>query len=180
MNASPRRSLWFSWTFSIAGLSQFVIDKGTVWLTSCRSIFRRTSTDEWRKLLVISSKLDCGEVRTKAIDELTAKKTSMSPIDRIELGNKYNVPQWLPEAYAEAFVRDSHLTVEEGKKLGLEVTVKVLKGRDTCKRNGWRGTGNRRGVTVSGDVTVLVREIFPPQALQQPPAQRLTGDWGWF
>ena len=157
--------------------------KGIVWLTSCRSIFRWILIDEWCKLLIISSKLDCGEVRTKAIDELTANKTSMSPIDLIELGNKYNVPQWLPEAYAKVFVRDKHLTVEEGKKLGLEVVVKVLKGRDTCKRNGWRRTpqairGPRRSVvTVSEDVAALVREIFPPPPA--PPAQRSSG-FNWF
>ena len=107
----------------------------------------------------------------------------MSLIDRIELGNKYDVPQWLPEAYAEAFVRDKHLTVEEGKKLGLEVAVKVLKGRDTCKRNGWRRAPQpktRRSVnvvTVSEDVAALVRVIFPPPPA--PSAQRSSGS-NWF
>ena len=153
--------------------------KGIVWLTSCRSIFRRIPIAEWCKLLVVSSKLDCGEVRTKAIAELTAQRTNLSAVDRIELGNKYDVTQWLPEAYGEVFVRDSHLTVEEGKKLGLEVTVKVLKGRDTCKRNGWRATkGWGAFVTVSGDVTALVREIFP--SLPAPPAQRSSGFGSWF
>ena len=179
MNASLRGSLRFSWTFYTAGLFQSAMGEGIVWLTSCRSMFRRIPIDEWCKLLVISSKLDCGEVRTKAIEELTAKRTSLSAVDRIELGNKYDVTQWLPEAYAEAFVRDEHLTVEEGKKLGLEVTVKVLKGRDTCKRNGWRATKGWGGVTVSGDVTALVREIFP--SLPAPPAQWPKKGFGsWF
>lgn len=112
-------------------------------------------TEEWCKLLVISSKLDCKKVRTRAIDELTARRNKISSIDRIELGNRYDVPQWLPEAYADAFARESHLTTEEGEKLGLKVTVKVLEGRDRCKRNGWKSSGD-------GNVTQLVKEIFPP------------------
>jgi hypothetical protein len=67
----------------------------------------------------------------------------------------YDIPQWLPEAYADTFVRESHLTVEEGEKLGLEITVQLLKGRDQCKRNGWR-SGRDTGVIQ------LVEAIFPP------------------
>ena len=83
------------------------------------------------------------------------RKTKVSSIDRIELGNKYDVPQWLPEAYADTFVRAGHLTTEEGEKLGLEVAVKVLEGRDKCKRNGWKSSTNVK-------VTQLVRMIFTP------------------
>ena len=82
-------------------------------------------------------------------------------MDRIELGNKHNVPQWLPDGYADLFVRPSHLTVEEGKKLGLEVTVKVLEGRDTCKRNRWTSSSD-------DDVTQLVKKIFPRRSRLTP------------
>jgi len=119
-----------------------------------RGVLRKTiPISEWCKLLIISSKLACEEVRTRAIEELTANG---SPIDRIELGNKYNVPQWLPEAYADVFIRDSHLTEEEGERLGLETAVKVLRGRDKCRRSGWNScsSGDRR-------VAQLVEEIFP-------------------
>jgi len=153
---SLRRNLRFSWTFSTAGLHGFTPYNGFIWLIFFSSVLRgEIPVKEWCRLLVISSKLDCKEVRARAIDELTAKKNELSPIDRIELGNKYNVPQWLPGAYADVFVRGSHLTTEEGGKLGLEITVKVLKGRDRCKRNGWNHSGG-------GDVIQLVQEIFPP------------------
>jgi hypothetical protein len=96
-------------------------------------------------------------LRAKVIDDVTARKIKLevSSVDRVELGNKHAVPQWLPQAYAELFVRRNHLTVEEGEKLGLEITVQVLKGRDRCKRNSW---------TSARDVSVieLVKEIFPP------------------
>jgi hypothetical protein len=107
-------------------------------------------------------------VRVRTIDELTAKKTEQNPIDRIELGNKYDVPQWLPGAYADAFVRESHLTIEEGEKLGLEITVKVLEGRDRCKRNGWNNSGG-------GDVVRLVEELFPPLLVNRSVAPLPTG-----
>lgn len=130
------------------------------------SVLRKyISIKEWCRLLVISSKLGCKEVRARAIHELTAKINKPSSIDRIELGNKYDVPQWLPEAYADAFVRESHLTTEEGEKLGLEITVKVLEGRDKCKRNGWNHSG-------TGDVIRLVEEMFPPPNRPVVPRQR--------
>lgn len=137
------------------------MNDGFVRLTLCPSVLRNEiPTGEWCKLLAISSKLDCNEVRARAIHELTAKKDEVTLIDRIELGNRHNVPQWLPEAYADVFVRKDHLTIEEGKKLGLEVTVKILEGRDTCKRNSW-------GFSTTPGVTQLVKRIFPPS---EPPA----------
>lgn len=136
-------------------------------------------TDEWCKLLAISSKLACEEARVRAIDELTANKSKVSPIDRIELGNKYNVPQWLPEAYADAFIREGHLTKEEGGRLGLEITVKVLRGRDTCRKSGWNSS-----TSTSGDynITQLVEEIFPspkPEPQKRKVAGKLVGKHGW-
>ena len=125
-------------------------------LTFCPSIFRKEiPAEEWCRLLAIASRLGCKEVRAKAIDELTMKKEEVSPIARIELGNKCGVRKWLPEAYAEVFARGSHLTIEEGEKLGLEVAVKVLEGRDKCKRNNWTQSGD-------GNVIRLVKQIFPP------------------
>ena len=141
---------------------------------SCLSVLRdHIPTKEWCELLAISSKLDCRDVRTRAIDELTltTREIEMSPVDRIDLGNRYSIPQWLPRAYVDVFTRESHLTIEEGKKLGLETTVKVLKGRDACKRNDWN----------DGDsgVTRLVREIFPspesPVLTWWPSGQRGRG-----
>jgi hypothetical protein len=141
------------------GLCHFTTCNCFVQLTIPRSILRREiPADEWCKLLVISSKLDCGEVRTRAIEELTPNAPKVSPVDRIELGTKYNVPQWLPEAYADLFIREDHLTKEEGRKLGLEITVKVLKGRDRCRRCGWVSRSH---------VTQLVKEIFPPPEPQR-------------
>ena len=126
------------------------------WLIPCPSFLqKKIPTTEWHKLLVISSKVGCKELRTKAIDELTARKTRVSSVDRIVLGNKHIVPQWLPEAYADLFVREGHLTVEEGEKLGLEIAVKVLKGRYTCKKNGWTSSVNAK-------VLALVNDMFPP------------------
>ena len=133
------------------------------WLISCLSILRKEiPADEWCELLIISSKLGCKELRTRAIEELIAKKNGVLPVDRIKLGNKYEITQWLPEAYAHLFVREDHLTIREGEKLGLDITVKVLKGRDACKRNGWTSSENVH-------VTELVRGIFPPP---NPPYTR--------
>ena len=139
----------------MTGLCHFTTCDRFARLTFSPSILRKAiPNDEWCKLLAISWKLGCEEVRARAIEELTASGSKVSPIDRIELGNKCNVPQWLPAAYAEAFLRWNYLTKAEGEKLGLEITVKLLRGRDACRRSGWGSS--------SDQVTQLVEEIFPP------------------
>ena len=166
---SPRRSLRFSWTFSITGLFQFATCNGSVRLIFFPSVLRKKiPTEEWCKLLVISSRLGCKEVRARAIDELTARKSKVSSIDRIELGTKYDVSQWLPEAYADAFTRESHLTTEEGERLGLEKTVRVLEGRDKCKRNGWSNSSDN-------NVARLVKDILLPLNRQVAPLPKFSG-----
>ena len=165
----PQRSLRFSWTFSITGLFQSATCSVSVRLIFFPSILRKEiPVEEWCKLLIISSKLGCKEVRARAIDELTARKSEVSSVDRIELGNKYDIPQWHPEAYADAFIRESHLTTEEGEKLGLETAVKVLEGRDRCKRNGWSHSSDN-------NVILLVKEIFPPLDRPVAPLPRFAG-----
>ncbi|KAF5356653.1 hypothetical protein D9757_012862 [Collybiopsis confluens] len=51
---------------------------------------------------------------------------STSPIaDLINLGLTYNVPQWLHPLYTHLSIRPEPLTLEEGRKLGVDVVVKI-------------------------------------------------------
>lgn len=155
------RNLRFSWTFSTAGPRHFTICNDFVRLIFFLGVLRKEIPIEERcKPLAIPSKLGCKEVCV-GDSRAHCKKSKLSPTYRIELGNNYDLSQWLPEAYANVFVRGDHLTTEEGETSGLEIMVKILEGRDRCKRNCWSHSGDI-------DVVWLVEEIFP--SLNQPVA----------
>jgi hypothetical protein len=85
--------------------------------------------------------------------------SNVSPVDRIELGTKYNVPQWLPEAYADLFIRRG----SPDKRRGGEVRIGDCgEGAEGAKQVQEEWLDSR------SHVTQLVKEIFPPPML--PPA----------
>ncbi|KAF5387229.1 hypothetical protein D9757_006810 [Collybiopsis confluens] len=59
---------------------------------------------------------------------------STSPIaDLINLGLTYNVPQWLHPLYTHLSIRPEPLTLEEGRKLGVDVVVKINEVRQMIR-----------------------------------------------
>lgn len=48
-----------------------------------------------------------------------------SPIDKIVLGRRYNISEWLGGAYEAVCTRSDPLTVEEGIRLGVEDAVRI-------------------------------------------------------
>lgn len=52
-----------------------------------------------------------------------------NPVDEIVLGRRYDITEWLASAYLAVFTRENPLTLDEGKKLGVEDTVKISAAR---------------------------------------------------
>ncbi|KZP06388.1 hypothetical protein FIBSPDRAFT_689712, partial [Athelia psychrophila] len=65
-------------------------------------------------------------IQLLAIDKLTA---SAIPVDKIVLGRRYGISDWLPGAYEAVCTRADPLTVEEGMKLGVEDIIKISAAR---------------------------------------------------
>ncbi|KZP24170.1 hypothetical protein FIBSPDRAFT_857623 [Athelia psychrophila] len=87
--------------------------------------FRRPmkkTTAQWTSILHLAAKWGFANIKLLAIDNLTANAT---PIDKIVLGRRYSIVDWLPGAYEAVCTRVDPLTVEEGMKLGVEDTVRI-------------------------------------------------------
>ncbi|KAF7981376.1 hypothetical protein HWV62_33855 [Athelia sp. TMB] len=85
------------------------------------------STEQWMSMLHLSAKWDFESIKLLAIDRLTARA---APIDKIVLGRRYDIDEWLPGAYEAVCLRSDPLTVEEGMKLGVEDTVRISAARE--------------------------------------------------
>ena len=80
------------------------------------------TVSEWTSILDLAVKWDFESIKTLAIKELAPIASS---IDKIILGRKYHVTEWLSEAYRDICLRQEPLTNEEGMRLGMEDVTKI-------------------------------------------------------
>ncbi|KAJ7645917.1 hypothetical protein DFH06DRAFT_915595, partial [Mycena polygramma] len=80
------------------------------------------TAEEWTSVLVVADHAKMESVRRLAIDQLAAVA---GPVDKITLGHRYGVPEWLAPAYLALAMRKEPLTATEGAKLGVEALVRV-------------------------------------------------------
>ncbi|KZP11399.1 hypothetical protein FIBSPDRAFT_800245, partial [Athelia psychrophila] len=91
--------------------------------------FRRPAektTAQWTSVLHLAAKWGFESIQFLAIDNLTA---SAIPVDKIVLGRRYGISDWLPGAYEAVCTRADPLTVEEGMKLGMEDAIRISAAR---------------------------------------------------
>ncbi|KZP15377.1 hypothetical protein FIBSPDRAFT_684963, partial [Athelia psychrophila] len=84
------------------------------------------TTAQWTSILHLAVKWGFKKIKLLAIDNLTA---SANPVDKIVLGLRYGITDWLPTAYEAVCTRADPLTLEEGMKLGVEDTVRISAAR---------------------------------------------------
>ncbi|KZP28776.1 hypothetical protein FIBSPDRAFT_691501, partial [Athelia psychrophila] len=91
--------------------------------------FRRPiekTTAQWTSILHLAAKWGFESIQLLAIDNLTA---TAIPVDKIVLGRRYGISNWLHEAYEAVCTRADPLTVEEGVKLGVEDIIRISAAR---------------------------------------------------
>ncbi|KZP24164.1 hypothetical protein FIBSPDRAFT_951467 [Athelia psychrophila] len=93
--------------------------------TDFRQPSKRT-TAQWTSILHLAAKWGFENIKLLSIDNLTADAT---PIDKVVLGRRYGITDWLPGAYEAVCTRADPLTMEEGMKLGVEDTVRISAAR---------------------------------------------------
>ncbi|KAJ7058092.1 hypothetical protein C8F01DRAFT_1149519 [Mycena amicta] len=93
-----------------------------------------TSAD-WTAILALSTKFSLSDVRDLAIRELG--KLSLDPVEKIALQQTYTIDKkWAADAFVALCTRGPPLEVEEGKKLGIEMTVQVAGAREKLDKWG--------------------------------------------
>ncbi|OCH91188.1 hypothetical protein OBBRIDRAFT_874447 [Obba rivulosa] len=132
---------------------------------------RSLSLHAWKILLGISTQLQFATIRELCIHEITARHESLSAVEAIVLATKYDVPEWLPSAYAELCRRLHPLDDVEAEQLGARVTARIGRARETIREETFsihqmRRYGARYVPPGSFDeelVTQVVRDVFYPE-----------------
>ncbi|KAF5355550.1 hypothetical protein D9758_006304 [Tetrapyrgos nigripes] len=116
--------------------------------------------DEWISILKLSTLWDMPRIRERAIKRMVP--LMQDPIQKIEIAREYEIDDWMLPALNQLVQRDEALSVEEGKKLGLEYTLKLASIRECCHFNNrtykWE-LGRSRGYT-DWNCDDRLREVF--------------------
>ncbi|KAJ7319068.1 hypothetical protein DFH08DRAFT_714299, partial [Mycena albidolilacea] len=90
------------------------------------------TVEEWASILALAHKFEMHNIRQLAIDRLAL---CAGPVDKIALGQQYNVDEWLGPAYLMLAARQEPITSAEGAKLGVEALVRISALKDEVSRN---------------------------------------------
>ena len=85
-------------------------------------MYSATTVEEWTAVLNLAAMWKFESIKAFSIERLA---NLASPIDKIVLGRKHNVVEWLSGAYREVCERDGALTLEEAHRLGMEDVVRI-------------------------------------------------------
>ncbi len=82
--------------------------------------------------------------RKIAIEHLTRSLSQISPADRIVLGRKYSVAQWISSGCEELASRVESVSLEEGERVGLGTALRIEHIRESLFTvgNQQRATGS--------------------------------------
>ncbi|KAJ7099356.1 hypothetical protein B0H15DRAFT_771524 [Mycena belliarum] len=80
------------------------------------------TTEEWTSVLSLANQWGMESVRRLAVKHLAA---CAGPVDKIALGHRYNIPEWLAPAYLALAMRREAITGAEGAKMGVEALVRI-------------------------------------------------------
>ncbi|KAF7973682.1 hypothetical protein HWV62_14674 [Athelia sp. TMB] len=89
-------------------------------------VFSATTVKDWSSILRLSDLWAFLSIRSLAIKHLTS---ITSPIDKIVIGRRYAVNEWLIAAYGHVCRRPEPLNEEEGMKLGMRDVIRITSVR---------------------------------------------------
>ncbi|KAI0088338.1 hypothetical protein BDY19DRAFT_994244 [Irpex rosettiformis] len=84
----------------------------------------------WRDLLSISTRFLFDAVRRRAISELGHCAT---PVEKIYLAKKYDVPQWLQSSYEELCRRSAPIQLWEAESMGWDTGIQLANAREILR-----------------------------------------------
>ncbi|KAJ7750091.1 hypothetical protein DFH07DRAFT_746318 [Mycena maculata] len=90
------------------------------------------TADEWSSVLLLADKWQIPDIRRLAIKELAA---CAGPVDKIALGHRYDIPEWLGPAYLALAMRKEPVTSAEGTKMGIAAMVRIAAIKDEVLAN---------------------------------------------
>ncbi|KAJ6483705.1 hypothetical protein DFH09DRAFT_1461052, partial [Mycena vulgaris] len=88
----------------------------------CVLAFECETPEEWSSVLLLADRWRMMDIRRLAINELAL---CAGPVDKIALGHRYNVEEWLGPAYLALAMRKMPITSAEGMKIGVQALIRI-------------------------------------------------------
>ena len=111
----------------------------------------------WKSILSISTRYEMTRVRDRAIKEIMDFTPQIDSVDLVVLAVDHQVDHWLPIAYSRLCQRKETLTVQEGKRLGLETVCLLYRARQKVREG---TTSQIDGVTEPFDQELVHRTVY--------------------
>ncbi|KAJ7672068.1 hypothetical protein B0H17DRAFT_947775 [Mycena rosella] len=108
------------------------------------------SAEEWTSVLSLATRWEFTSLRELAMRHLFAMA---SAVERIALGQRYDIPSWLVPAYTEVCERKDPLTLAEGRLLGIADVICIGQVRHSIR---YSSNLNRH----HDSIVELVRDVF--------------------
>ncbi|KAG8994017.1 hypothetical protein FRB94_010193 [Tulasnella sp. JGI-2019a] len=90
--------------------------------------------DKWCSILKLATQWEFASIRSLAIRKLNElPDEAIQPADRIVIAHRFQLDGWLLKPYVNLICRPSPLTIEEGRKLGLEDVILLSRAREEIK-----------------------------------------------
>ncbi|KAF9478099.1 hypothetical protein BDN70DRAFT_895954 [Pholiota conissans] len=86
-----------------------------------------TGTEAWISVLKIATQFEFASLRALAITRI--RNFLVNAPERIAVAKQYGIDNWLVQAYTDLCTRDEPLTLEEGRKVGLEDVIDLYRVR---------------------------------------------------
>ncbi|KZP12993.1 hypothetical protein FIBSPDRAFT_798339, partial [Athelia psychrophila] len=81
-----------------------------------------STVEEWSGILHLADKWSFLSIRALSIAQIAP---IASPIDKIVFGRLYGINEWLTSAYHAVCTRPDALTLEEGRRLGVDDVIRI-------------------------------------------------------
>ncbi|KAI6103730.1 hypothetical protein EDD16DRAFT_1493486 [Pisolithus croceorrhizus] len=85
-------------------------------------------TEQWTSVLKLSTAWNFERLRQAAIDALT--ESGIGAVDRVVLSQRYYIKNWLLPALNELARRPEPITLEEAKRMGIDIALKLASVRE--------------------------------------------------
>ena len=110
-------------------------------------VFAATSVDEWMLILTLALHWNFQSIKNLAINRLSS---ITSPVEQIMLGRRFNILEWLGNAYTQVCWQNGALTIKKGKLLGVKDVVKITAIHQ----------GKNKSAFTTGSHTGILRKVF--------------------
>ena len=93
------------------------------------------SQHQWTSILKLSTMWEFDGPRNAAIRHLDSLQPPIDPIDKVVLAMQYEIKEWLLPALLKLAQRLEPISIEEGRRIGFETTVKLASVREKVNWN---------------------------------------------